>query len=154
MNTILVNQIATGINAPAIRFGSSDCDCRLSARNILHKTTMTTKMSLLIAAMVFSGLSAFAVNLPPVIVVPPVSQVVASGTTVNLSVTATGNALQYQWFLNGYLLNGATGATLTITNLTASSSGAYQAVVFQRRGHCKKRHCHSGRRCSGIIFCG
>lgn len=94
-------------------------------------------MSLLIAAMVFSGLSAFAVNLPPIITQSPISQVVASGTTVNLSVTATGNVLQYQWFLNGYLINGATSATLTITNLTASSSGAYQAVVFNDGGIAK-----------------
>ena len=95
---------------------------------------MTTKTNLWIAALIFSGVSAFALNPPPVITVPPVILSVPSGATINLSVIATGNLLQYRWTCNGYLIPGAIGPTLTVSNMTVSLSGAYRAIVFNDGG--------------------
>jgi hypothetical protein len=64
------------------------------------------------------------------ITLEPVNQTVAVGSAVALSVAATGPSLQYEWMLNGYLIPGATNATLNLANLTADSCGAYRAVVY------------------------
>ena len=60
----------------------------------------------------------------------PVSQTVAPGATVVLSVAATGPSLQYQWSLNGDVIPGATTASLTLNNVQADICGSYQATVY------------------------
>ena len=79
-----------------------------------------------IGAVQFSG----GTNLQPVIITQLVSQTVAVGGTVSFSVSATGIApLTYQWQQNGTNLSGATGATLSLTNLALSQSGYYYSVT-------------------------
>ncbi|HWI59060.1 MAG TPA: immunoglobulin domain-containing protein [Bacillota bacterium] len=66
----------------------------------------------------------------PVITVQPQSQIVSEGTAVSLTVEATSpEPLSYQWQLNNANLAGATNATLTLTNISASQAGAYSVVV-------------------------
>ena len=52
----------------------------------------------------------------PAITVQPTNNTVSPNGSVTLNVSATGGVLSYQWQLNGTNLNGATGASLTITN--------------------------------------
>ena len=69
---------------------------------------------------------------PPVVTVPeitsqPTSQEVASGTSANLSVVASGDDLTYQWFEGNSgdtasPVSGATGSTLTTGVLTANTN--------------------------------
>lgn len=55
---------------------------------------------------------------------------VASGTTVQFAVTASGLApLNYQWRLDGMEIANATNATLVFTNVTTASSGSYSVLV-------------------------
>lgn|GEM_PF-837705 len=65
----------------------------------------------------------------PGITVQPASQIIFFGNTLNLSVTATGSNLTYQWQLNGTNLPGATGSTLAVTNMNAALAGNYQVVI-------------------------
>jgi hypothetical protein len=66
----------------------------------------------------------------PSIDAPPASQHVAPGSSVTLSVTATGYApLSYQWKLNGMAIAGATDATLTVANVQAGNMGFYSVTV-------------------------
>ena len=71
------------------------------------------------------------VTLPPMVVVPPQSQVVNSGDAVLLSVTAAGAVpLRYQWYFNTTnLLTGATGSTLGLTQVQATDAGFYAVRV-------------------------
>ncbi len=46
-----------------------------------------------------------------------------------LSVTATGQALSYQWYKDGVLINGATSSSLTFNNYDLSMNGNYYCVV-------------------------
>jgi uncharacterized repeat protein (TIGR03803 family) len=63
------------------------------------------------------------------------SQVVLAGTNATVTVAATGTApLSYQWQFNGADIAGATGATLTITNVTAANAGSYTVVVSNAEG--------------------
>jgi uncharacterized repeat protein (TIGR03803 family) len=60
---------------------------------------------------------------------------VVSGTNVAYTVAATGTApLSYQWQFNGVNINGATGATLTLTNVNSSNGGSYTVVVSNPYG--------------------
>jgi uncharacterized delta-60 repeat protein len=71
----------------------------------------------------------------PAIAVQPVSQLGQPGQSVTFSVTAAGTApLAYQWWKEGAALGGATGASLTLTNLQASDAGDYWVVVSNRYG--------------------
>ncbi len=71
----------------------------------------------------------------PTITTPPVSQSVASGVSVTLSVVATGSpAPAYQWRKNGVLITGANGPVYTLTNVQPADAGAYTVTVSNSVG--------------------
>lgn len=60
----------------------------------------------------------------PLITTQPVSQTVDAGSLVELSVSGV-NIENYQWYLNGTAVSGATGATLQIASLGIADEGVY-----------------------------
>jgi hypothetical protein len=84
---------------------------------------------------VTSAGAVLSVNQAPVITTQPVGQTVCAGSTVNLTVAATGGNLSYQWRRNGMNLtagigvNGVNTATLTISPVAVSHDGSYSVVV-------------------------
>ena len=63
------------------------------------------------------------------------NQAAAAGGTVNLSITATGDApLTYQWLKDGRFILGATNSTLTMVNASATNSGVYCVAVANTYG--------------------
>jgi uncharacterized lipoprotein YddW (UPF0748 family) len=79
---------------------------------------------------------------PPVIQLPqPQPQTVCPGATATFTVNATGGApLTYQWqkdttdIANGPHYSGATTATLSVTNVSATEAGAYRCRVTNGDG--------------------
>jgi len=72
---------------------------------------------------------------PPAITVQPNSQAAIAGSQVNFQVTATGVApLTYQWRFNGTSLAGASGASMTLTNVQAAQAGTYTVQVTNAFG--------------------
>jgi hypothetical protein len=68
--------------------------------------------------------------LPPSILTQPVSQGAVAGSTVSLSVTASGSAvIWYQWKFNGSPIPGGTNSSLTLTNVQAGNAGNYDVLV-------------------------
>ncbi|MGD1030285.1 MAG: immunoglobulin domain-containing protein [Opitutaceae bacterium] len=66
----------------------------------------------------------------PVIGTQPASQTANAGAGVTLSVAASSNSsLTYQWKLNGVNIPGATGATLSLSNVGTTQAGSYTVVV-------------------------
>lgn len=66
----------------------------------------------------------------PTITVQPVPRSAVAGTTVNFSVTATGNApLLYQWLRDGVALAGQTANLLSLPAVTTAQSGVYTVSV-------------------------
>ncbi|MCG8314460.1 MAG: hypothetical protein MI976_14730 [Pseudomonadales bacterium] len=51
------------------------------------------------------------------------------GETAEISVSATGTDLSYQWYVDGVLLTGETNATLTLSNLVANDAADYSCIV-------------------------
>ena len=83
-----------------------------------------------------SANASIAVNVAPVITVPPAGQTVAVSNTVTFTAAAAGTGpLAWQWRKNGTNLansatvSGAATATLTLANVTTNSSGNYSVVV-------------------------
>jgi hypothetical protein len=67
---------------------------------------------------------------PPTIVTQPQSLVVNSGDMAGFSLTAAGTPnLHYQWYFNSNELAGASGPTLTLTNVQYAQAGNYWVVV-------------------------
>lgn len=84
-----------------------------------------------------SASSSFALNVqaPPQITIQPLNRTGTNGATISFSVTATGEALSYQWFFNSTnLLAGATNSIVLLTNISTASVGTYAAVVANLGG--------------------
>lgn len=73
---------------------------------------------------------------PPTIATQPAANPsVYAGAGVTLSVTAQGTPpLGYQWFFNELLLEGQTGSSLVLSNLTAAQTGPYLVVITNAGG--------------------
>jgi hypothetical protein len=71
------------------------------------------------------------------ITVDPVGDMVCEGTTLNLSVTAVGDALTYEWYkdadpaplVNGPVVQNASTSTLTLSGLTQAFEGNYRVKI-------------------------
>jgi len=70
----------------------------------------------------------------PVITAGPVSQTVSTGQNVTFSVSATGSLLQYQWMKGGSPISGATGSTLSLSNVQATDAYPYSVSVGNSQG--------------------
>jgi len=71
----------------------------------------------------------------PSITAQPQSQTVTVGANVQFSVTASGKPTPtYQWYFNGTAINGATGSTLSLTNVQAANAGNYTVTVANAAG--------------------
>jgi hypothetical protein len=74
-------------------------------------------------------------NKAPAITSQPQSIKANPGASVTFSVTASGQeTLSYQWYDNGRRIQGATGASYTIADVTAAQAGNYDVVVTNSLG--------------------
>ena len=70
-----------------------------------------------------------------VITSQPASTVtVNQGSSTTLSITATGTAPTYQWYLGSTAIAGATSSTYSITSASSASAGSYSCVVSNTLG--------------------
>jgi len=82
-----------------------------------------------------SGANIYVYNAPVAITTQPVGKVVVGPTNVALSVSASGTGpLNYQWLKDNVKLAGATGPSLTLTDVTRTNSGAYAVIVTNTAG--------------------
>ena len=69
-------------------------------------------------------------TVPATITASPVSATVNAGQSATFSVAAFGSApLTYQWQKNGTAIVGATASTLALTNVAATDTASYTAIV-------------------------
>src|SRR5208282_3144918 len=64
----------------------------------------------------------------PSIITPPQNITVNNASDAAFTVVAT-NAATYQWHFQGSDLSGATGATLSLTNVNTNQAGTYTVIV-------------------------
>jgi len=81
------------------------------------------------------GVTSIFVTQPPQIYTQPGSQIAASNAAASFAVSAYGAApLKYQWSFDGVAIQGATSATLTISQAHNTNAGTYQVVVSNTFG--------------------
>ena len=81
-----------------------------------------------------SGNAYLTVVSPPAISVEPTNNTVSPNGSVTLNISATGGDLSYQWQFNGTNIIGATGPSLTITNVSSATIGVYAVIVSNAAG--------------------
>jgi hypothetical protein len=84
-----------------------------------------------------SSVAKVTMNAAPMITTQPSSKTVAAGEMVELSVIATGNELEYQWYHNDAELAGKTTSTLSIASASTSDAGSYYCNVTNDCGTVK-----------------
>jgi hypothetical protein len=70
----------------------------------------------------------------PIITSQPVSQTVADGGRISLSVRASGGGLLYQWTKNRKNITGANQSSYTVPAASAAASGDYAVIVYNSLG--------------------
>jgi PKD-like domain/Secretion system C-terminal sorting domain/Immunoglobulin I-set domain len=96
------------------------------ASNITYTVTATQ------GACAASGTVSITTVTTPTVTGNPAPSTVCAGTTATFTVAATGPSITYQWRKDGTNITGnatATTATLTLTNVSAGSAGAYDVVL-------------------------
>ncbi len=76
-----------------------------------------------------SASASLTVNQAVAVVGGPVSLTNCPGDSATFSVSATGTSLSYQWSKGGIPLDGQTGSSLTLNNLSAADAASYSVVV-------------------------
>jgi glucose/arabinose dehydrogenase len=77
---------------------------------------------------------AFTGIVAPSISVPPQSSTVPAGTTATFNVTAAGGGLSYQWQRNTVNIQGATGASYSLTATQGDDGAQFRVVVSNTAG--------------------
>ncbi len=73
--------------------------------------------------------------IPPGIASQPASQTVGMGSNATFNVVASGSPpFNYQWLLNGSVLNGQTNSTLFLPGLLTNQAGAYNVLITSPYG--------------------
>jgi len=135
------DKLADGSIAPNKRIGlflgqnaAPDFNTVLDFANLTDAGAQLLLQTLDYAAGVLGG-TAPPPAVAPAVTAQPRTQTIATGASVTLFVTATGDApLSYQWKLNGADIPGATAAALTVNNAEAANAGAYTVVVTNPAG--------------------
>ncbi|MBL0210476.1 MAG: immunoglobulin domain-containing protein [Holophagaceae bacterium] len=128
----------SGATTPTLTLSSTTCasagDYTLAATNCAGTTVSS------IATMTSAGAA------PPLITTHPPNTEYATGNAFTLSVVASGSGLTYRWTRNGtnlvngtqtpstWVVAGATGATLSITNARGATAGTFACVVTNSAG--------------------
>ena len=75
-------------------------------------------------------------SVPPAITAPLQNQTVVASSNATFTVTASGTPpYAYQWYLNGEAITGATGSSLTVSNVSyANQGGTYSVVITNSYG--------------------
>ena len=73
-------------------------------------------------------------NAPSIITQPTASTALPAGSNLDLTVSAVGNSLVYQWSKNFKAIAGATNAGLSISNLTVANAGTYYVIITNQAG--------------------
>ncbi|MDI1257080.1 MAG: choice-of-anchor L domain-containing protein [Flavobacterium sp.] len=128
--------VATGTNltyqwyqGPNLILGANTDTYTVNSSLVSDTGDYTVVVSGVCTPSVASAIAAMTVNQGPAIVTQPMGVVTCEGQPINLSVTATGTNLNYQWLYNGGIIPGATAATFSIPVAALGDAGNYTVEI-------------------------
>jgi Concanavalin A-like lectin/glucanases superfamily/HYR domain/Immunoglobulin domain len=122
-------------NAAPLTLGDGAAVLQAPTREVIDEITLYNRpLTASEVASIFLAGSAGKCKSLPVIVQQPQSQTVVETSNATFTVTATGPGLKYQWRFFGNNLAGATGSSITITNVTKANEGLYSVRVSNAFG--------------------
>jgi hypothetical protein len=141
-STVTFNATVTGSEPMSYSWQFNGTNLTGAQSETLTLTNVQTEQSgtyVLVASNAAGSTASAPANLevvvPPAITAQPSNELALIGSSVQLSVTASGTQpLTYQWQFNGTNLDGARGVTLTIDNVQASQAGSYSVAVSNDGG--------------------
>jgi hypothetical protein len=75
-----------------------------------------------------------AVGTSPIIVLQPEGDTLCEGASLTLAAQGQGTGIMYQWMKGGAVISNATGAALTVQNVTAADAGSYSVMIINSCG--------------------
>lgn len=122
-----------GVGPASVQFGSSASLATAEGWNgMLDEVALYS--TALPAASILAHYNAFYQGNPPVITGQPTGGYFLIGEPQQMTVTATGAGLTYQWYKDGAMIPDGTTATIGTTSLTAQHAGAYYVKVSNNDG--------------------
>jgi sugar lactone lactonase YvrE len=137
-NTALVSVQAAGVPPLSYQWRFNDSPLEGATNATLVLSSVTTNQAGLYSVavtndyggVVSSNALMMVLEVPPAIALQPADQTVWPGDTTTFSVKATGSPpFCYQWQFKDNPLDGATNATLVLSNVTTNQAGPYSVVV-------------------------
>ena len=102
----------------------------VATTNAGNYTVVVTSSGVCVPAAVTSNVAQVTINTTAAITTQPTAaQTLCVGSPLNLSVTATGTNLNYQWKKDGVALSGETNAAFSITSVVTTDAGNYTVDV-------------------------
>jgi hypothetical protein len=141
-STVTFTATATGIPAPTYQWRKNGTAIAGATAATFTLTNVTTAMAgtytvtatNLLGSVTSSG-GTLTVRQSPAFTLQPVSQTVKMSSTVTFTAAATGSPTPtYQWRKNGVAISGATGATLTLSNVMTTAAGSYTVQATNTGG--------------------
>ncbi len=132
---VLVGTRTNGISANyvTVQLGSSKADSTSEGwAGMLDEVAFYS--SALSADAILTHYNAYFLGDPPVITTQPVGGYFLVGQGAQMSVSASGAKLSYQWYKDGVLIENATNATLGAASLIPAHSGTYYVNVSNPAG--------------------
>ncbi len=123
---------AIDTGAPTTTFAFDWFGFRYGGSNLASAVTFTNVK--VVHTKVASSTPAPVITAQPTFAGGETSLTTLTGAAVSLSVTATGDALSYQWKKDGVDIPGATSATYAIASALVSHSGSYTVAVSNAGG--------------------
>lgn len=120
-------------NFPTVQFGSS-ADPATAEGWVGMLDEIAFYSTALPATSILAHYNAYYLGDPPVITAQPVGGYYLVGQAGQVSVSASGAQLSYQWYKDDVLIPGATTTTIGSANLTADFSGSYRVQVSNPAG--------------------
>ncbi len=133
---------ADGLPAPTYQWffnggelsGRTDATLVIDSANAGHNGFYTVEVTNAFGS-VISDPAEVVVDFAPLVINHPVSATVATGGTLELSVQVIGLPTPtLQWRKDGEPISGATGATLTLANVTPADAGSYDVAYLNTQG--------------------
>lgn len=135
-NAAIVMQASAAAGAPALPMDSLDAASRFLAGNGAYTMTVSDEASG--SGQVLAEIYEINNRMPsttPVLLVPPVSRTVMAGFHARFEALAAGEGpLSYQWFKDSTLLDGETGPTLLLPDVSPSDEGQYILQMTNGQG--------------------